>query len=264
MIEASLRTVREASQAEMERVLGSWEVLEGQARAAAAEEVAAELAAVSAACQAQLASFTEAARGRTKAAAEALADAASAEYAASLAPLLARLQAAQAASTARATHLTAVRDHCAAVLRDMRSGLHTGEDVWGYAETFPACSRAVSSESGSSSSASASAVLGVLQDPLGSSEARDAAELGFSPEAARGEFSGLLDGVLSTWAGGSGGSEGAGEAGAFLRELLAVVASGCEPVEGEAGSSSSSSSRAPGLDIVAEVRAEAARLASMA
>ena len=250
IIESSLRAVREASQGETERVLGSWDALEGEARAAAQAEVEAELQGTAAACEAQLAAYSEAARARAKAAAEALADGASAEFQGALAPLLARLRAGQAASAARAAHLEGVRGHCEAVLRDLRCGLASGEDVSSYADTFPACLLEGGSGSGSGSgSAGSGEGRGALADPLAAFEARDARELGFSVEVARGEFSGLLDGVLSEWAG-SGGSEGAAEAGAFLRELLAVLASGCEP-GGAAGS---------GVDVVAEVRAEAARL----
>ena len=247
IVESSLRAVREASQGEMERVLGSWDALEGEARAAAQAEVAAELQGTAAACEAQLAAYSEGARARAKAAAEALADGASAEFQGALAPLLARLREGQAASAARAAHLEGVRGHCEAVLRDLRCGLACGEDVSCYAETFPAC--LLEGGAGAGVGAGVGEGRAALGDPLAACEARDARALGFSVEVARGEFSGLLDGVLSEWAGSAGG-QGAGEAGAFLRELLAVLASGCEP-GGAAGS---------GVDVVAEVRAEAARL----
>ena len=263
IVESSLRAVREASQGEMERVLDSWDALEGEARAAAQAEVAAELQGTAAACEAQLAAYREGARARAKAAAEALADGASAEFQGALAPLLARLREGQAASAARAAHLEGVRGHCEAVLRDLRCGLACGEDVGCYAETFPAGLREGSAGEGAGAGAGAGVGEGraALGDPLAACEARDARALGFSVEVARGEFSGLLDGVLSEWAGSAGG-QGAGEAGAFLRELLAVLASGCEPGGGEGGGADGGEGggRGSGLDIVGEVRAEAARL----
>jgi hypothetical protein len=247
----------------MERVLGKWDVLEEEARSSAGREVEAEVASLQGSLDEHLGAFVEASREKAKALAKALADAAGAEYAAVVGPLKARLEAGAAASAARAQHLLGVKDHCAAVLGDCLAGRDSGEDVGGYVRSFPACD-AGAADGGAQGGEEAEAERlqqAVLQDPLGCSEARDARDLGFSVEVARGEFSGLLDGVLSAWV-----SSGAvGEAEVFIKELLSVLAGGCEP--GEAGTGSAGGSLADsgfgstvGLDIVREVQAEAARV----
>jgi len=269
-VEASLRTVREASAAEMERVMSSWDVLESEARSGVEAEISGEIAGVADFAERALEAYTESARAKAKALAGALADAAAHEYDTVLVPLFARLDDSKESAANRGATLASIRESLAQLSDLVAAGADPGVDISRYVAGFPALESVFTENNNSSSknpsglpSVDVSAGAGGLRDSLGVLETCDASSLGLSRDVAREELSGLLDSVASSWAG-SGAGVGLTDCTTFFRELLAVLAAGCEkPVSTPRGETKDlflpSTSSGRGLDIVAEVREETAR-----